>query len=621
MAQKIKLFFPLFAFLFFSIFASCYATSQALASDSNFDIAVDSSYTIHKDGITTVAQKISITNKTEFYYTPSYTVSVGFKDIEKIQAYNGDGIIPTTLDDKNPDNKSIKLTFQKRYTGISNKNTFTLQFDTRDIAVKQGSIWEVTIPGIDSPSDFTKYDSTITVPDSFGKASIVKPQKKLGDGGKIILTKEDIGRFGVYILFGGKQYYAFTLKYNISNPNLFPVRTEIALPPQTNYQNVSVSTFSKSPLGVKKDKDGNWIAEYRLLPQEKEQIIVTGTVEVLADPSREELTNQQIMDYTSGRKYWDTTDPAVLKVAKDLKTPKDIYDYVVKTLSYNYSKIATDNLRLGGKGALADPKNSVCLEFTDLFVSLARAKGIPARSVEGFAYTQNSKLRPLSLVNDILHAWPEYYDQNRHEWIMVDPTWGNTTKGMDYFSSLDFQHVAFAIKGSDSEYPIPAGGYKFDKDSKDVDVHFADESQFRPIQKIEITDTFPTFSFPKLNLHGTFDVKNAGTVPMANVTANLTTSRGSKRQYVIDYIPPGGKETITASFSDVPFLTNSTYVITIHVGKTSYSKKVRISFVPDLQLLLFIGGIIGGSTIIAAITFRTGSILILRRKRKNSLRR
>lgn len=608
---------PYILLLLFSLFFPF----RVFAAEKQFDISVDSQYEVKADGITDISQTISITNKTEYYYTPSYTVSVGFSDISNIQAYNSDGSIPTTLSEKGEKDKSIRLSFPKRYAGLNDKNVFTLKFSTKDIAKKQGSVWEVTIPGIEKPEDFGTYTTTVSVPDDFGKASIIKPAKQAKEGESIKLSKDDVGQSGVYILYGDRQYYSFNLNYNISNPNLFPVRTEIALPPQTNYQNVLISNFSEEPVNVARDGDGNWIAEYRLLPQQKKSVVVKGIIEILSQPREESLTNKQLKEYTTSKKYWDLGNQRTRVDIKELKSAEDIYNYVQKTLTYNYKKIATDNLRLGGQGALADSKNSVCLEFTDLFISIARAKGIPARSVEGFAFTQNAKLRPLSLVNDILHAWPEYYDLKSKRWIMVDPTWGNTTKGMDYFTSLDFSHVAFAVKGIDSEYPIPAGGYKFNKESKDVEVSFAKSSEFDEKKNIQITDNLPNFSFPKIDIQGTVKIKNSGNVAYSNVTVDVRSSRGTKRQFIVDYLPPRGIREITTTFSDIPFLTNEKYIITIQVGKSIHTKEIKISFIPDYKILILIGGIIGVSAIISAITFHTGSIYIQRRRRKNSLRR
>src|SRR5690606_7935727 len=122
--------------------------------------------------------------------------------------------------------------------------------------------------------------------------------------------------------------------------------------------------------------------------------------------------------YLASQPFWELNSREVKEAVKDLKDAQEIYEYVVNTLSYNYGKVTGDNVRIGAKGALQDPENAVCLEFTDLFVALARSKGIPARSIEGYAYTQNETLRPLSLIKDVLHAWPEYYDDKKQAWIM-----------------------------------------------------------------------------------------------------------------------------------------------------------------------------------------------------------
>jgi transglutaminase-like putative cysteine protease len=608
-----KIFFLSLVFLLLSVHPS-------FAKDNNFDVSVNADYSVSDNGTTSITQNIQIKNKTEYFYTPTYTVSVGFKDIENITAYNSSGSIPFTQTDNPNGTKSIKLTFPNRITGLGKTNTFTLKFDTTDIAKKEGNIWEISIPGISDLDNFASYDTAITAPQSFGKASIIKPQNKTANGNTVFFSKDEIGNAGIVLMYGQKQYFAFNLTYNISNPNLFPVQTEIALPPQTNYQNIEISDITPRPLNVTLDSDGNWIAKYSLFPSQKKTITVKGVAEILAQPSKSTLTSDEKKEYTSPQKYWESEDPKIQNAAKKLKTPKDIYDFVVKTLSYDYAKISTDNKRLGAKGALLTPTDSVCLEFTDLFVALARSKGIPARSVEGFAYTQNDKLRPVSLNSDILHAWPEYYDESAQKWVMVDPTWGNTTKGMDYFSSLDFEHIAFAIEGYDSQYPIPAGGYKFDSKSKDVDVSFSSPQDFKSVNNLKISDTFPSFTFPGLTVAGSFVVKNNGSIPVSNLTATVKANSSNPQSFSIDYIPPFGQKEISLKYDKVPFLTKGVYTLTMQVGNIKTTKNIHISFVPDLRWLFILGGIIGGSIIVSSATYYTGSLLIQRRKRQNNLR-
>jgi len=449
----------------------CFPKALYAGTDENFDISVKARYEVAESGVTSITQNISIRNKKDFIYTPSYSIAIGLRDLENIQAFSEDGSIPFTLIDDKKEEKSIKVNFKKRFTGVNTSNDFTIKFDTNDIAFRKNGIWEISIPGLSQEDSFSDYAISLTVPESFGQASIIKPKK--AKSSSLTFSKAEVGNAGVIVVFGENQFYNFILDYNISNPNFYPAKTELALPPSTNYQQVLLTSITPKPINVFKDVDGNWIAEYKLLPQQKQVVQVKGLAKILSKPNPEQLSPEQRKLYTAQKAYWDVTNTKIQKLAKELKTPEKIYGYVVKTLEYDYEKVASKTNRLGALGALSNTKNDVCLEFSDLFVALARAAGIPARSLEGYAYTDNDKLRPLSLVEDVLHAWPEYYDESAKTWIMVDPTWGNTTKGVDFFHTLDFEHIVFAIKGSDSAYPIPAGGYKFEKPTKDVQVSFA----------------------------------------------------------------------------------------------------------------------------------------------------
>lgn len=202
---------------------------------------------------------------------------------------------------------------------------------------------------------------------------------------------------------------------------------------------------------------------------------VAGKAKISLHPKKQKLSQREKEQYLKDNAFWQTSNKEIKKLALELKTPYEIYKYVVNNLKYDFQRVALGKPRMGALDVLKNPSSAVCLEFTDLFIAIARAAGIPAREINGFAYTRNSKERPLSLVKDVLHAWPEYYDQEIETWVMVDPTWENTTGGVDYFYTLDFDHFAFVIKGVNSTYPIPAGAYKISNAAtRDVNVEFAE---------------------------------------------------------------------------------------------------------------------------------------------------
>jgi hypothetical protein len=125
---------------------------------------------------------------------------------------------------------------------------------------------------------------------------------------------------------------------------------------------------------------------------------------------------------------------------------KAINNYVIDTLTYNNDKIKY-NVRQGGVKALNNPSNVVCLEYSDLSISLLRAADIPARMPVGYGYSGN--LKPSSSVSDSLHSWVEAYVPNVG-WINVDPTWGEKFSN---FGVSDLDHLTFAIWGARDSSP------------------------------------------------------------------------------------------------------------------------------------------------------------------------
>lgn len=610
--QKLFFLLALFLGLFF-------LAAPAYAETKSFDISTNSTYTVATSGITTVSQRVNITNTTEYYYTPSYSINIGMENVENVKVFNSDGNIPFTTQDVD-DGKLINIKFDKKIVGLNKVNSFTFSFTSNEIAKKQGSVWEINIPGIADPENFIRYDTTLIVPKSFGVASIVKPSINiLTSGNEFSFTKSETARSGVFIIFGDAQYYDLKLTYHLENKNLFPVTTEIALPPTTSYQDVIIRNINPKPTNVYIDDDGNWLAKYNM-PARKIMTIVTNVyIKVDSAPiSAENLRHEDL--YTRSQTYWDVSSENVKVLAKRLKTPRAIYDYVVDKLSYNYNKVAKDNIRLGAKKVLDTPTNAVCLEFTDLFVSIARAAGIPSRAVEGYAFTSNNKLRPLSLVKDILHAWPEYYDVESKTWRMVDPTWENTTMGMDYYDSLDFDHIVFAIKGKSSVYPVPAGGYKIDENSQDVEVSFLDPEKFVPTTKFEIKSDFPKFAISGVNVKGSFTLVNTGNSLLSSQKINVNSEFVSGDQkYATSAIPPFGSESGEVNLGKTKLLTNKGYKVKIETQNASLESLVFVGILPNYAWML-IGGVIIFGIILVPIAIKTRSILLQRRKEEDPLR-
>jgi transglutaminase-like putative cysteine protease len=603
---------------FLLVFLSPFQKSFA---DSNFTTDYNVYYTVASNATTHVSIAATLTNLTNNYYASSYSIQLGFTDIKNVTASDSDGqITPKII--KTSKGSTIALNFNQRSVGLNSKLPFNVAFDTDEIAENLNNTWNINIPGIANQEDFSSFNSAVSYPPFLGSPTYIKPtllnQAVSANGNVLSFTKKDLGGSGISIAFGSFQVYNFNLIYHLENKNLFPVSTEIALPPSTNYQDIAIDSISLKPNNVKLDKDGNWLAQYVLPPSKKYNITVIGKAKVYLNPKSENLDSKSIQDYLKPQTYWESNNQKLIDLAKDLKTPYAIYQYVVKSLNYDFSRIQSNSPRLGALQALENPNSAVCLEFTDLFIALSRAAGIPAREVDGFAYTNNNSERPLSLIEDVLHAWPEYYDFDKKTWVMVDPTWGNTTGGIDYFNALDFDHLAFVVKGENSNYPIPAGGYKFSENEKTKDVSvvigtvFDTENQ-KISTSIQIQDTI----LSGLPFGGNIKISNQGELLIPKQQLRITTNNLTPNDQVLvsSDIPPYGNIYIPFSFNKITFLTNKTDTIKITVGNTTSYKNIRlIPFFVNRTFVL--GGLIFVSfgIILSLIAYLLRSLSLFKQK-------
>lgn len=486
MFKKIFLAFFLFCVLFFvpETYAQEFATS--------YDVVYD----ISSDGVTTVTEKVTLRNLTSQYYASEFKLTIGATDIFEIKGSDQGGALEVATEQKDT-STIINVKFNQQVAGLGKELPWTLQFKSKDFAERIGKVWEVRAPRISSLANLENYNLTLSVPTSFGEPTLISPTPKsqTSSSGKVFFTfnKDQLETSGVSASFGNTQLFDFDLSYHLENKNIVPILTNIALPPDTAFQDVIFQRITPQPINVTVDLDGNYLAWYKLTRGQRLDVKAQGSAKLYttskakAPVLREDLRKK----YTESLKYWEKDNPQIITTLETIlgsnpqadssKKVELIYRYVVNSLKYDSSRLNEGNIeRLGATTALSNPTSAVCMEFTDLFIALARASGIAARELDGFAYTANPALRPLSLAGganrakDVLHAWPEYWDEKKG-WIMVDPTWENTTGGVDYFNKLDLNHFVFAIRGSSSEQPVPAGSYKyFGEDSHDVKVSLTD---------------------------------------------------------------------------------------------------------------------------------------------------
>ena len=452
---------------------------RALAS-GEFSTAFTSTYTVGQ-ATTHVTHQVDIANNLAHIYTTSYTLSVGSDRVTGITAHDETGSLPTGVD-QNGAATTITISIMKPAMGKDQVKHLLVAYDTPDIAEVIGSTASINIPRLYRGNEASSYTRIVVVPRTYPPLTISSPEPSstVPQGAAVAYTFMGHPEESVSLLFGSAVTYRLTLNYDLTNPTYNSGDTELALPPDTPYQTITVGSISPEPSEIRVDKDGNWLALYHLASRESRHVQATVYATVRPSPAGYDPSAPGSSLLTAPAKYWETTSASVHTLASSLATPENIYNYLVDNFQYNYHRVGVGADRLGAAAALTRPTDAICTEFTDTFVGLARSLGTPAREENGFAYSTNSALHPSETGTDILHAWPEYYDAKNGVWTSVDPTWGNTTGGVDYFHKLDFSHITFVRHGQEPNYPYPAGAYKQSEGERQVVVEVS--SAPAPIQ-------------------------------------------------------------------------------------------------------------------------------------------
>ncbi|QQG39005.1 MAG: transglutaminase domain-containing protein [Candidatus Woesearchaeota archaeon] len=147
------------------------------------------------------------------------------------------------------------------------------------------------------------------------------------------------------------------------------------------------------------------------------------------------------------------------KASEIIGNSKDLYEVVYKLAKWNNENIKYDLNSLTAKAVqdsqwVLDNREGVCDEMTNLFISMLRSQGVPARFISGLVYTN-------TLYDWGPHGWAEVYFPNVG-WIPFDPTFGQ-------YGYADIGHIKMKNSFDSIEPAI-----KYNWRSRDVDLEPAE---------------------------------------------------------------------------------------------------------------------------------------------------
>src|SRR3989344_3731670 len=119
---------------------------------TEFETRYESSYEVDLSGVTTATLKVGLTNKLSNIYADRFSLSIGSTDVSNVKVRDAVGLIATETV-RTSNQTTIRFQFIDRVVGKDKVNNFTVTYQTRDVASKNGAVWEVNIPQLQTDKE------------------------------------------------------------------------------------------------------------------------------------------------------------------------------------------------------------------------------------------------------------------------------------------------------------------------------------------------------------------------------------------------------------------------------------------------------------------------------------
>ncbi|UNQ73293.1 transglutaminase-like domain-containing protein [Infirmifilum sp. NZ] len=207
----------------------------------------------------------------------------------------------------------------------------------------------------------------------------------------------------------------------------------LALPTNTSTTTIVAGPMvTPAPRSLQRDEQGNLYAVYtgvRVGPEPFKITVRFAALETVAyvpaDAPVSSLAHlpDSVKPFLSPEEYIESDSPEIRALSRSLtagsrtvlEAVRRIADYTSTQIQYNPALgTISSSWSLGALWTLHS-RQGVCLQYSRLFVALARASGIPARVVGGLL-----ALPPAGEDREYLHAWAEVYVPG-YGWLPVEP--------------------------------------------------------------------------------------------------------------------------------------------------------------------------------------------------------
>jgi len=272
---------------------------------------------------------------------------------------------------------------------------------------------------------------------SGNNGSLVTIQEKVPLAGQTaVATAAETFNNGGSVSTSSLQNGTITINTNLADKGIIGVQADVdgnqklkikvSLDSQSVYYDIASGQMIKVPMQM---GNGDYSVElYQNISGSEYKKLYGDKININAkDPNEVYLLSSQIVNYEDSKEIPALDGTLLQNKNNDIDKCKAIYDYVVKTISYDYNKNSQiDSTYIPNVDQVIADQKGICYDYAALVASLLREAGIPAKLVMGYRSDSQD-----------YHAWNQALIGGK--WITLDATWDSVLKqnGQSYQMEKD----------------------------------------------------------------------------------------------------------------------------------------------------------------------------------------